>query len=163
MYRGFKNECPNGVLDEDTFKNIYSQFFPQGDSSFYAHHVFRTFDRERSGIVTFKAFVAGLSILLRGSQHEKLLWTFRLYDVNGDDVITREEMSVVVSAVYDMIHGGFSQHGFHDQRTTADHVDHLFKKMDLDRDGMISLEDFMESCFRDENITNSLTVFETKL
>jgi len=30
IYRGFKAECPTGVVREDTFKSIYSQFFPQG-------------------------------------------------------------------------------------------------------------------------------------
>lgn len=30
IYRGFKAECPSGVVKEDTFKIIYSQFFPQG-------------------------------------------------------------------------------------------------------------------------------------
>ncbi|KAK3522096.1 hypothetical protein QTP70_025274, partial [Hemibagrus guttatus] len=30
LYRGFKNECPSGLVDEETFKVIYSQFFPQG-------------------------------------------------------------------------------------------------------------------------------------
>jgi Ca2+-binding EF-hand superfamily protein len=28
MYRGFKAECPNGLIKEENFKNIYSQFFP---------------------------------------------------------------------------------------------------------------------------------------
>ncbi|PZC86783.1 hypothetical protein B5X24_HaOG201642 [Helicoverpa armigera] len=30
LYRGFKAECPTGVVKEETFKLIYSQFFPQG-------------------------------------------------------------------------------------------------------------------------------------
>lgn len=30
IYRSFKAECPTGVVREDTFKCIYSQFFPQG-------------------------------------------------------------------------------------------------------------------------------------
>lgn len=30
MYRGFKAHCPNGMVKEETFKIIYSQFFPQG-------------------------------------------------------------------------------------------------------------------------------------
>lgn len=30
IYRGFKAECPTGVVKEDAFKCIYSQFFPQG-------------------------------------------------------------------------------------------------------------------------------------
>lgn len=30
IYRGFKAECPTGVVREETFKCIYSKFFPQG-------------------------------------------------------------------------------------------------------------------------------------
>uniref|UniRef100_A0A182MRG9 Uncharacterized protein n=1 Tax=Anopheles culicifacies TaxID=139723 RepID=A0A182MRG9_9DIPT len=31
IYRGFKAECPAGIIREETFKFIYSQFFPQGE------------------------------------------------------------------------------------------------------------------------------------
>lgn len=30
IYRGFKQECPTGLVDEEAFKQIFSQFFPQG-------------------------------------------------------------------------------------------------------------------------------------
>lgn len=30
IYRGFKAECPNGIIREETFKIIYGKFFPQG-------------------------------------------------------------------------------------------------------------------------------------
>jgi Kv channel-interacting protein len=30
MYRSFKSQCPTGFICEDTFKDIYSQFFPFG-------------------------------------------------------------------------------------------------------------------------------------
>uniref|UniRef100_A0A182QJ78 Uncharacterized protein n=1 Tax=Anopheles farauti TaxID=69004 RepID=A0A182QJ78_9DIPT len=30
IYRGFKAECPTGIVKEETFKGIYSQFFPLG-------------------------------------------------------------------------------------------------------------------------------------
>lgn len=30
MYRSFKAQCPTGFIREDTFKDIYSQFFPFG-------------------------------------------------------------------------------------------------------------------------------------
>ncbi|XP_073676286.1 A-type potassium channel modulatory protein KCNIP1-like [Garra rufa] len=36
LYRGFKNECPSGVVNEDTFKQIYSQFFPHGGQCVFA-------------------------------------------------------------------------------------------------------------------------------
>uniref|UniRef100_A0A8B9NMU8 Kv channel-interacting protein 4 n=1 Tax=Accipiter nisus TaxID=211598 RepID=A0A8B9NMU8_9AVES len=54
LYRGFKNECPSGVVNEETFKEIYSQFFPQGDSTTYAHFLFNAFDTDHNGSVSFE-------------------------------------------------------------------------------------------------------------
>jgi Ca2+-binding EF-hand superfamily protein len=44
-------------------------------------------------------FALGLSILVKGSEEEKLRWTFNMYDLNGDGVITRDEMEDVVASV----------------------------------------------------------------
>ena len=44
-----------------------------------------------------------LSTLLHGTLHEKLIWTFRVYDLNGDGVITKNEMGNVVVAVYELM------------------------------------------------------------
>ena len=30
IYRGFKTECPTGLITEEAFQGIYSKFFPQG-------------------------------------------------------------------------------------------------------------------------------------
>ncbi|KAK7011946.1 Kv channel-interacting protein 4, partial [Biomphalaria glabrata] len=54
MYRGFKQECPTGIVNEETFKEIYAQFFPQGDASAYAHYVFNTFDHDHNGSISFE-------------------------------------------------------------------------------------------------------------
>lgn len=45
----------------------------------------------------------GLSILARGSVNEKLQWAFELYDINGDGMITHEEMLQIVKAIYEML------------------------------------------------------------
>ena len=34
IYRGFKVECPMGVVGEEDFKDIYSRFFPQQGERF---------------------------------------------------------------------------------------------------------------------------------
>ena len=44
-----------------------------------------------------------LSTLLHGSLYQKLSWTFRLYDLNGDGSITKSEMANVVVAVYELL------------------------------------------------------------
>ncbi len=45
LYRAFKQECPTGIVDEETFKEVYDKIFPLGDSSHYAHLVFLSIDR----------------------------------------------------------------------------------------------------------------------
>ena len=47
--------------------------------------------------------LVSLSTLLHGTLYEKLMWTFRVYDLNGDGVITKNEMGNVVVAVYELM------------------------------------------------------------
>jgi Ca2+-binding EF-hand superfamily protein len=30
IYRGFKTECPTGLITEEAFHSIYARFFPNG-------------------------------------------------------------------------------------------------------------------------------------
>ncbi|XP_038045718.1 Kv channel-interacting protein 4-like isoform X3 [Patiria miniata] len=161
MYRGFKQECPSGLVNEETFKEIYSQFFPQGDSSHYAHFVFNSFDTDHNGSITFEEFVMGLSVLSRGTLNDKLNWAFNLYDINGDGYITREEMLSIIQSIYDMM-GKYSEPTSEDI-TPGEHVERVFQKMDLNKDGVVTIDEFLDSCRSDETITKSMHVFDTIL
>ncbi|CDQ62755.1 unnamed protein product [Oncorhynchus mykiss] len=161
LYRGFKNECPSGLVDEETFKTIYSQFFPQGDATTYAHFLFNAFDMDRNGSIRFEDFVIGLSVLLRGSVTEKLNWAFNLYDINKDGYITKEEMLAIMKSIYDMM-GRYTYPSVRDE-APSEHVDKFFQKMDRNRDGVVTIEEFIETCQKDENIMNSMQLFENVL
>ncbi|XP_023224729.1 Kv channel-interacting protein 1-like isoform X1 [Centruroides sculpturatus] len=162
MYRGFKQECPSGMVKEEKFKGIYAQFFPRGaETSQYAHYVFNTFDQEHTGAITFTDFVIGLSVLARGSLQEKLRWAFSLYDINGDGYITKDEMTRIINAIYDLM--GKSVEPMVEDTTTKDHVERVFQKLDLNKDGVVSMDEFLDSCAKDENISNSMSVFNTML
>uniref|UniRef100_A0A6Q2Z9V7 EF-hand domain-containing protein n=1 Tax=Esox lucius TaxID=8010 RepID=A0A6Q2Z9V7_ESOLU len=165
LYRGFKNECPSGVVNEDTFKQIYSH--PQSsnssllfstDASTYAHYLFNAFDSTHSGSIKFEDFVMALSILLRGSVREKLQWTFNLYDINKDGYINKEEMTDIVRAIYDMM-GKYTYPALKTD-TPRQHVDAFFQKMDKNKDGVVTLDEFILSCQEDENIMRSLQLFQ---
>ncbi|XP_076436128.1 Kv channel-interacting protein 4-like isoform X3 [Babylonia areolata] len=165
MYRGFKQECPTGIVNEETFKEIYAQFFPQGgkfaDATAYAHYVFNTFDHDHNGSISFEEFVMGLSVLSRGTLQERLQWAFSLYDINGDGIITKDEMLDIVTAIYEMM-GRYTEPSI-DENTAKEHVERVFQKMDLNRDGVISVEEFMDTCRRDEIISKGMALFDTVL
>ncbi|KAK7915829.1 hypothetical protein WMY93_011590 [Mugilogobius chulae] len=158
LYRGFKNECPSGVVNEETFKHIYAQFFPHGDASMYAHYLFNAFDTTNNGSIKFKDFVMGLSILLRGTLQEKLEWTFHLYDINRDGYINREEMTEIVRAIYDMM-GKYTYPALKGD-VPQQHVDAFFQKMDKNKDGVVTLDEFIIACQEDETMMRSMQLFE---
>ena len=102
LYRAFKTECPNGIIDEDTFKEVYEKIFPLGDASKYAMIVFRAIDRERTGGITFGDFMDFLSVITKGTDQQKILWSFQFFDVNQDGKITWEEMIKVIFLAFSL-------------------------------------------------------------
>lgn len=182
MYQGFKQVCPTGVVHENTFREIYAQFFPHGDVSQYAHYLFQTFDQDHNGTITFQDFVVGLSALSRGAPEDKLRWVFQLYDLNGDGIISRDEMTDIIVSIHSLVAahhshpspgaggGASSTAGAgggglddDDPDSVRDHVNRVFQKLDLNQDGVVTIDEFIETCLRDENVMKSLAILDTVL
>ncbi|XP_054168512.1 Kv channel-interacting protein 4-like [Oppia nitens] len=159
MYRTFKQDCPSGLLQEETFRDIFMRFFPYGNVNQYAHYVFKTFNQNRNEAISFKDFLQWLSLLCHGSADEKLKWAFRLYDINNDGYITRKELSEILCAIYALI--GRRTYPLIDERTLSDHCDRTFQKLDANRDGVVTFEEFMAICAQDEAIARSLAILDT--
>ncbi|GFU45463.1 calsenilin [Nephila pilipes] len=131
------------------------------NASQYAHYVFKAFDHDGSGTINFQEFVLGLSTISRGSPTEKLQWTFNLYDINGDGCITREEMREIINSIYNLL-GRFTEPCV-SAEATRDHADRVFDKLDMNKDGIVTFDEFLETCLHDENITKSLSLLDTVL
>ncbi|XP_039943831.1 calsenilin isoform X5 [Hirundo rustica] len=106
-------------------------------------------------------FAVGLSVLLRGTEQQKLKWTFDLYDVNKDGYITKEDMLEIMKSIYAMM--GRCTEPALGASAPAQHVELFFQKMDRNRDGMVTFEEFLATCQEDKDIMSSMQIFDSVL
>lgn len=84
-------------MSRDQFERIYSKLFPNGDANQFAQHVFRTYDRDRNGRIDFREFLNSLHIQKSGTLEEKLTWLFKMYDIDGTDYISMDELQEMLT------------------------------------------------------------------
>ncbi|KAK9449563.1 uncharacterized protein V1518DRAFT_416358 [Limtongia smithiae] len=157
-YKDFVRDCPSGQLTRPQFQKIYKQFFPFGDPTAFAEYVFNVFDNDSSGSIDFKEFICALSITARGSVEEKLLWSFQLYDINNDGMISYDEMLAIVEAIYKMV--GSMMKLPEDESTPQKRVDKIFAAMDKDRNGQLTLDEFKKGSQDDPTIVSALNIYD---
>jgi len=155
-FREFMKDCPSGTLSQDDFVRIYQQFFPHGNPAKFARHVFKVFDVNSDGCISFKEFIVALSVTSKGTLEEKLDWAFSLYDLDGDGYISNTEMLNIVNSIYEMV--GNMLHLPKDEDTPQKRVNKIFNQMDADKDGRLTRDEFKEGSKMDPFIVQALTI-----
>lgn len=53
----------------------------------------------QDGYIDFMEYVAALSLVLKGKVEQKLRWYFKLYDVDGNGCIDRDELLTIIRVI----------------------------------------------------------------
>uniref|UniRef100_A0A673CK87 EF-hand domain-containing protein n=1 Tax=Sphaeramia orbicularis TaxID=375764 RepID=A0A673CK87_9TELE len=132
-------------LDRQNFRSILYNKFGMSDA-IIMDAVFRTFDTDVDSFISVKEWIEGLSVFLRGTLDEKIKFCFQVYDSNGDNYITKEEM-------FHMLRNSLIQlpNDEDPEEGVKDMVEITLKRMDYDHDGKVSLADF-DKAVREENL-----------
>ncbi|XP_012682832.1 guanylyl cyclase-activating protein 1 [Clupea harengus] len=149
-YRKFMTECPSGLLTYYEFKQFFGLKNLSESSNAYIQSMFSTFDMNDDGFMDFMEYVAALSLVLKGGVQQKLRWYFKLYDVDGSGCIDRDELHLIIRSIHAIS-------GTDYEMSDEDFTNMVFDKIDINGDGELSYEEFMEGIQSDEKLLERFT------
>ncbi|CAD5124281.1 DgyrCDS12573 [Dimorphilus gyrociliatus] len=119
---------------------------------FIIDRLFRVIDIRYDLDLSEREFIKGLHILLRGTFDQQMNFCYKVYDLSGIKMIRREE-------IYQLLKGCMNacqEEDIHPQEAVRDLVDIILKMLDIDKDGIISIEDFRKACQQNKLLMESL-------
>uniref|UniRef100_A0A8C4RNZ1 Guanylate cyclase activator 1C n=1 Tax=Erpetoichthys calabaricus TaxID=27687 RepID=A0A8C4RNZ1_ERPCA len=115
----------------------------------YIEQVFATFDMNQDGFIDFVEYVAALSLILKGKIDQKLKWYFKLYDVDGNGKIDRDELLSIFKAVQAI--------NRQTDMSPEEITNLVFEKIDVNGDGELTLEEFIDGTQQSDEIMDIVT------
>ncbi|XP_049939349.1 calaxin-like [Schistocerca serialis cubense] len=127
-------------LDRVVFRELLHNTFDLVTEEVLMDRVFCAFDRCNDGVVRLEEWVQGLSVFLRGTREQRTAFCFLVYDLNSDGYITRDEM-------FHLLRNCLVKHPNDEDpdEGVKDLVELALRKLDADRDGKVSFQDFQKA------------------
>jgi len=100
-YQKFQTYFPRGHVSPREFKAVYHKLYPEGDADRFCGHIFRVYDVDGNGVISFPEFLTTLHVTARGSPEDKLQATFRLYDIDRNGFVTVTEITQILTVCDD--------------------------------------------------------------
>ncbi|KAH8305376.1 hypothetical protein KR044_013365, partial [Drosophila immigrans] len=126
-------------IDRIVFRELLHSTFDIVTEEILMERIFCSWDKAHEGLpLRLEGWLIGLSTFLRGTPAERAAFCFRVYDLNTDGFITKDEMFTLLRNCL------IKQPQDEDpDEGVKDLVEIVLKKFDIDKDGKVSLDDFM--------------------
>ncbi|CAD7090018.1 unnamed protein product [Hermetia illucens] len=128
-------------IDRIVFRELLHSTFDIVTEETLMERIFTSWDRGHEGLpIRLEGWVIGLSVFLRGTPIERASFCFRVYDLNSDGFITKDEMFTLLRNCL------IKQPQDEDpDEGVKDFVEIVLKKFDIDKDGKVSFQDFCQT------------------
>ncbi|XP_047360761.1 EF-hand calcium-binding domain-containing protein 1-like [Vespa velutina] len=131
-------------IDRSIFRDLLHNTFKVITEDTLVERLFCCWDRENEGTIKLESWIMGLDVFLRGNLQDKTDFCFRVYDLNNDGFITKDEIFQLFKNCL------IKQPGEEDPDEGIRDLSELtLKKLDVNRDGKISFQDY-ETAIRKE-------------
>eukprot|EP00735_Rhodelphis_limneticus_P004448 TRINITY_DN16032_c0_g1::TRINITY_DN16032_c0_g1_i1::g.13759::m.13759 TRINITY_DN16032_c0_g1::TRINITY_DN16032_c0_g1_i1::g.13759 ORF type:complete len:190 (+),score=29.34,sp/Q3HRP5/CNBL2_ORYSJ/45.79/5e-48,EF-hand_1/PF00036.27/2.3e+03,EF-hand_1/PF00036.27/1.7,EF-hand_1/PF00036.27/1.3e-05,EF-hand_1/PF00036.27/7.9e-07,EF-hand_1/PF00036.27/1.3e-07,EF-hand_7/PF13499.1/9.3e-06,EF-hand_7/PF13499.1/4.1e-15,EF-hand_8/PF13833.1/55,EF-hand_8/PF13833.1/2.8e-09,EF-hand_8/PF13833.1/0.0023,EF-hand_8/PF13833.1/1.6e- len=152
LYKHFKTISSgltdDGLIDKAEFKKALGL-----KDSLFVDRMFALFDENGDSVINFNEFIVGLSVFCpKGSLEEKLKFSFRIYDFDGDGHISQNELKQMLEASLVENHLSLSQ------KQIDDLVSATFNEADIDGDGKIDFEEYKRMVMRHPSMIRNMTI-----
>ena len=147
-FKDLAQRSPGKTIDKRTFLD----FFPL--PGLHGERLFKVFDHKRTGVIDIDEFVMGLAACCKGTVEEKARFMFQLYDINGDNVVNKQELQTMLLHIpgdaLELLYTSTYFFGDKEELSTTDAendkavriVAKAFEECDLNKDGMLSYDQF---------------------
>lgn len=142
-YRQFMTDYPDGSIDQKEFADIFRKTYPHGKPEKYAKIAFKAFDVDKNGKITFEEFLLSTSFAIQGhvDKRKAIDFAFDIYDSDNNGKITKKEMEQMIAALYEITG--------QDAKTAKAKVAEVLNKYDLDRNGSLNKQEFVDFIISD--------------
>ena len=164
LYRVFIRDFPDGKIPRERFYKDWAELFHQlKDPVRLAQHLFRTFDRNGDGMLDFREYARALSLTERGGLNRQQSWLFSLFDVDGDGVITEDELCDVARSLSTKTECGHVtllprpyKPTWCRRRPTVDRASAVFGELDVDGNNKVTKAEFFSALQTDPYLMREL-------
>ena len=113
-FEQFCRKYPDGKIPKDEYISILNDCYRTTDVAHLEQYVLSSYDMNGDGWIDFKEFLLCLFTFSGGTPKEKLSQIFRVFDLDNNGFITKEEVQKLVKDLFHLL-----------GKPTTHHIKHL--------------------------------------
>eukprot|EP00668_Euglena_longa_P033530 GGOE01043111.1.p1 GENE.GGOE01043111.1~~GGOE01043111.1.p1 ORF type:complete len:216 (-),score=67.90 GGOE01043111.1:318-881(-) len=155
LYKQFMAEAPGGVLNKADFSCLLLTMGIR--DPFVTRMVFNAFDRNSTGSISFGDFVAGMSVITRGTPEEKAEFAFQVLDISRKGNVTREDVRRITKQLFAVV-AEMDVPNLELGKDSDALADEVYTQLDPTKKGFLTPEEYKAAALKHPTILYAITL-----